>query len=184
MNTLRLLFVLLVASVIATACGFIASADQRVQPTIKPTPMPQELDPGGRFSWLTLVGKCKSAVETWKSLPGVWVRYSYDDVEYAGETAYVVYNAYPVVILKDSNESGQTWAVDFGYDPVRVYAQDTYFWGGVEMRRQFQPLDPEPYLKRGLEIVPNHTPIVVRSEWRWTDYNDHYEWAPISTSCD
>ena len=155
-----------------------------IQPTIEPTPAPQELDPYGRFPWSKLEGVCRNTLDTWQSSSGVQVRYAYGDVEEAGETAYVVYTVYPVVILKDSGEKGQTWAVDFSYDPIRVYAQDDYFFAGVEDRSQFQPLDPDPYLERGLEIVPNHSPVGVHSEWHWlADDNGYFDWVPTKATC-
>lgn len=175
---------LLVASVIVTACGQASSAGQNTQPTVELTPVPREFDPYGRFPWSEFEGECRNTFETWQSSSGVQVRYAYGAVEEAGETAYVEYTLYPVVILKDSGEKGQTWAVDFSYDPIRVYAQDDYFFEGVEDRHQFQPLDPDPYLERGLEIVPNHSPVVVHSEWHWlADDLGYYDWALTKATC-
>lgn len=200
----KLVLCLVVATLIATGC---ASPTRTALPTVEvvvlvpyqtmtsvlptrtprptETPTPGQFDAYGRFSWLDVEGECAEILGTWYASPGVVVRNNYGEVEYAEEfsIAYVDYTAYPVVVIKDSGETSQTWVVDFGYDPVRVYAQDDYFWAGLQNKDQFQPLDPDPYLERALEILPSHIPIVVRSEWHWMpDADGDYGWDP-STVC-
>lgn len=155
-----------------------ATAKPSVMPTA--TPSPAKFDPYGRFHMLGLTGDCQ-IVTTWETLPGVWVRNHYGPVEYSGDTVSVTYTAFPAVILKD--DVGQTWAVDFSYDPIRVYAQGSYFWAGIATNYQIQPVNPAPFILQAQKTVPNHALISVYSEWRWENKNNYYGWTPINSVC-